>query len=237
MLLGNYSIHNANPGKEIGGYLNPFARMKAGTIYGFYSGDHVVANETNKSSWNNGYRPPYSWMLAPKAGGMASNTQVQTTSDINAANLAAGKNLESAITASGNINSAVIDLVVSMVTNITASGLITDALLVGTLNMTANVAASGNLTATVEALAHLVASLNAAASMSPQMNATANMEADITPFTELSPENLAAAVWNAVANQYNTAGTMGEAMNDAGTGGAHPNLLDTETGNLIIPLD
>lgn len=237
MLLGNYSIHNANPGRTVGGNVDPFSRRKAATMQGFYSGNHVVTSETDKSSWNNGYTPPYSWMLAPKAGGIASNTQVQTTSDIDAANLAAGKNLEAAMTGSGTITTAIIDLVVSMVASIAASGLITDAALVGSLNMTADLAASGNVTGTLRALATLTASLTAAASMSPQMNATANMEADITPFTELSPENLAASVWNAAASAYNEAGTMGEKMNDAGTGGAHPNLLNTETGDLIIPLD
>lgn len=236
MLLGNYSIHNANPGRTVGGNVDPFSRRKAATMQGFYSGNHVVTSETDKSSWNNGYTPPYSWMLAPKAGGIASSTQIQSTSALTL-NLAAGKNLEAAMSGTGNITNAIIDLVVSMVASITASGLITDAALVGSLNMTANLAASGNVTGTLRALAHLTAALTAAASMSPQMNATANMEADITPFTELSPENLAASVWNSVASAYNEAGTMGEKMNDAGTGGAHPNLLNTETGDLIIPLD
>lgn len=38
-----------------------------------------------------------------------------------------------------------------------------------------------------------------------------------TPYTELSPESLAAAVWNATAASYVTVGTMGEKMNDAGS--------------------
>jgi hypothetical protein len=42
---------------------------------------------------------------------------------------------------------------------------------------------------------------------------------DITPFTELSPENLAAAVWNSLAASYNDTGTMGEKLNDAGGAG------------------
>ena len=43
------------------------------------------------------------------------------------------------------------------------------------------------------------------------------MSAELTPFTTLSPENLAASVWNAVAASYNTSGTMGEKLNDAGS--------------------
>lgn len=40
-----------------------------------------------------------------------------------------------------------------------------------------------------------------------------SLEGEWTPFTTLSPENLAAAVWNSVATDYIDAGTMGEVMN------------------------
>jgi hypothetical protein len=51
------------------------------------------------------------------------------------------------------------------------------------------------------------------------ISAIANITADITPFTELSPEGLAASVWNAVADAYNTSGTMGQKLNLASSGG------------------
>lgn len=44
-----------------------------------------------------------------------------------------------------------------------------------------------------------------------------SMAGAFTPYTELSPENLAAAVWNADADTYDTPGTMGARV---GTGGA-----------------
>jgi len=43
------------------------------------------------------------------------------------------------------------------------------------------------------------------------------LEGNISPFTELSPKNLADAVWNAESNQYITAGTMGKNANDVNT--------------------
>lgn len=46
-----------------------------------------------------------------------------------------------------------------------------------------------------------------------------------TPFSTLSPENLAAAVWNALAAQYNDAGTMGAKLNSAAAGGVDLNAL------------
>jgi len=45
------------------------------------------------------------------------------------------------------------------------------------------------------------------------------MSASITPFTELSPQNLAAEVWNSIAADFNTAGTMGNKMNSAASAG------------------
>lgn len=46
-----------------------------------------------------------------------------------------------------------------------------------------------------------------------------SMEGEWTPFTDLSPENLARAVWDALASQYNDSGTMGNKLNTASSGG------------------
>lgn len=46
-----------------------------------------------------------------------------------------------------------------------------------------------------------------------------SLSGEWTPFTELSPENLAASVWNSVAADFNASGTMGEKLNAAGTAG------------------
>ena len=45
------------------------------------------------------------------------------------------------------------------------------------------------------------------------------MQGEWTPYTELSPENLARAVWDALATQFNDAGTMGNKLNTASSGG------------------
>jgi hypothetical protein len=46
-----------------------------------------------------------------------------------------------------------------------------------------------------------------------------------TPFTALSPEGLAAAVWSATAASNNSAGTMGAKLNTASAGGVDLNAL------------
>lgn len=46
-----------------------------------------------------------------------------------------------------------------------------------------------------------------------------SMEGEWTPFTELSPENLARAVWSATASQYMDEDTTGRKLNEAGSAG------------------
>lgn len=52
-----------------------------------------------------------------------------------------------------------------------------------------------------------------------------SMAGEWTPFTELSPEGLANAVWSSLAAQYNDAGTMGNKLNTASSGGVDLNAL------------
>ncbi len=52
-----------------------------------------------------------------------------------------------------------------------------------------------------------------------------SLEGEWTPFSELSPQNLAAAVWNTIASQYDDAGSMGAKLNAAGSGGVDLNAL------------
>ena len=52
-----------------------------------------------------------------------------------------------------------------------------------------------------------------------------SMQGEWIPFTELSPENLARSVWEAIASEYNDAGTMGNKLNTASSGGVDMNTL------------
>lgn len=223
-LLGNYNVFFKNPVTYLGGDgTSGVTGLRSnwnqpGTMRNRFYGENQTANVFSQSSLPHGYTAPYTWVLAPKAGGLGSNVGIQNSGALTA-NLAAGKNLESAIACSGDINSASLALVVSMIAAISASGTITNAALVSYLNMSASLAASGDLTGSLTALGKMIASMSGTGSMSPTMNATANMEADITPFTELSPESLAAAVWNAAAASFNSSGTMGNKLNGAGSAG------------------
>lgn len=69
-----------------------------------------------------------------------------------------------------------------------------------------------------------------------QIGAIANMQCVIRIGAYPSAFDNAQAVLNAIAADYNIAGTVGAKINSAGSGGAVP-MLNTETGDVIIPLE
>lgn len=61
-----------------------------------------------------------------------------------------------------------------------------------------------------------------------------SMAGEWTPFSELSPESLAAAVWGALASVNNDAGTMGEKLNLAGSGGVDYGALADAVAERVV---
>lgn len=213
-LLMNYSILLASPTRFQSAAQGVLAQsFSSQAIRSRFYGGVQIAGEFEKSSLPNGYTPPYTWMLAPKAGGLGCNVGVSGTASLSNGNLAAGKNIETSIGCTGDL-SADCGLIVSLVASILCSGDITDALLIGKLEMLADLAGSGDLTGSLVAIGHILASLSGNVSLSPEMNALANMAADITPFTVLSPENLANAVWAVQTSTLTDAGTTGKTLVD-----------------------
>ena len=134
-------------------------------------------------------------------------------------NLAGGINIESDLTGEGTISNANLALILSAVATLSGVGTLTAAI-TGKLEASADLAGSGDVTGALGALASAVCSMIGTGTISSaDMRAIANMSCDITPFTTLSPENLAAAVWNAIAADFNDSGTMGNKMNSAASAG------------------
>ena len=216
MLLGNYNVFNKNCGRAIGGPTDPTIWFKGGSVHAYYTGDHVISGQTDKASFNVGYRPPYSWILAPKAGGLSSHRQSTITFSQTAV-LAGG------LPASGS-------------TTITFSQTATGGLIVSgsgsatiTFSQTGNIlsiaAGSGSATITLSgtaligALAGLSGSTSITLSPAATINAIGYLSGISTSETEFSAAALAQAVWQAAASDYNDAGSMGEKLNDAGSAG------------------
>lgn len=233
-LLSNGWLYNSEPVSFYGtgnfdcGQLDYFNQQRSSMSYWLPYSD-TVGTTARKSAIPVGYTVGGRF-LALESGGMGmTNSTIWGSADLDAL-MAAGKNLEAALSGTGTLVASQLQTVISMAANLSASGTISNAQLVSFVNMVAAITASGTMTATIGALSNLIASITATGSMSPEMNATANMEADITPFTSLSPESLASAVWNAEAASYNASGSMGEKVNAAGTAG-DPWTTDLSTYN------
>ena len=177
-----------------------------------------------------GHLAPSSWVLPYQAGAMSSFTQCVVTVTPGTLNLAAGRNLSGSTTVTVTVDPAAGQLIVS------ASGSTSIAFtLNGTLAGALSAVGSTAITVTVNsptlgAIVDTVGATLVQITTSATPRATGNMVGNITPFTELSPQNLAAAVWSSLAAQFNDAGTMGELMNSAGS----DPLLEVVEGTLTV---
>lgn len=83
-------------------------------------------------------------------------------------------------------------------------------------NWTASITISTS--ALIWAIQSMIASGSISVSGSSTIRADGYISGVITPFTELSPQNLANAVWSALASQYSDSTTMGGKLNLASSG-------------------
>lgn len=214
MLLGNYNTFNSNPGHSIGGPTDPALWFKGGSLMMFYGSENSAQRE--KSSFNDGYRPPYSWVLAPKAGGLSShNAAVFTLTPTGAAQAGVPISGSTSVTISSTATGGLI---------VSGSGSATIELSsTGTLisiaagSGTATVTLSGS--ALIGALAGLSGSSSITLTPAAVISAIGYLSGISTNETEFSEAALARAVWTALASDYNVAGSMGEKLNDAGSAG------------------
>ena len=165
-----------------------------------------------------GYRPPGSWMIPLSPGALSSYTTITGEGVFGSdPNLAGGKNATATLAGSGEISNALAALIVSAIATLTGSGSLT-ANLNAELQAVATLAGSGNLTATRTALGNIVATLPGVGTVTTTVRATGALEADITPFTDLSPQSLAAAVWASEQGRFLYAVGRNKVVTDPSTG-------------------
>lgn len=207
-LIGNYSVLNKNPGRAFGGSTVSDTRPQfgksgpaRGRFYGWASYPAIAPTP-------NGNRPPYCWVIGQKPGSLSSYTLI-TGAGTATFSAAGGKNAEASLSGSGDVVSAVAQLIVSAVAALTGSGSITGADARALLNAVAALSGTGDFTAAMTAIGHASGALAGVGTASPVIRATGRLEGDLTPFTELSPQSLASAVWDALASDHTDTDTLG----------------------------
>lgn len=222
-LHGNMNVFNKNPGRSMSGqslFGNRPQSSKGGSKRNAFSGDYNEGFD-QKSQTPLGYNPPYCYTIALKSGGLASFQYVIGEGDVTNASIAGGVNLTSDLTGSGDITNAAGALVVSAIATLVGTGTVTGALR-GIATATADLLGTGNVTAALAALGKMTAAIQGTGTVTTSITAKGFMTADIGGTGDaVTPAAVAAAVWEAVAASYNTAGTMGAKLNAAG-GAADP---------------
>lgn len=217
-LIGNYSVYLKNPATYIGGTQVSNCRNAFNATGQLRQRFYPATTDglPTTTALPEGYLAPNSWMLPYDLGAM-------TTSNLNgvgslSANGTAGLSGELSITGEG-LMSLTGGLLAGLTVTMSGTGdltLLGGGLLQGIVAM----AGSGVLTGALGATAGLTLSLSGVGSMTLAPSGTGEMVLDIyVNQSQATVDQIVAAVWSALASEYDVAGTMGEKLNGAGTAG------------------
>lgn len=155
-LIGNYSVLNKTSGSFIGGPSVSDTRANyrlTGKNYNRY-----LDGFSPKSATPSGYVPPYSWVPAIKAGGLATFVTVRGTGDFLRSNLAGGLNGVAPLSGTGNITNASILYAIVAAAALSGSGNATAAI-TGKLEAVAALTGAGDLAGVISVILEMAAAL------------------------------------------------------------------------------
>lgn len=217
MILANYAQQNRNSIKEWGvAFSNPFSQFKP-TLFNNTNIPDTSDIALSRSGLNEGYNTSYSWSHPMRSGGMASTSQIEGVGSLTAAALAV-KLAEAALSGSGDLE-GIGSLIVQAIADLSGAGVISDANMQAFLLAVASLSGSGDLAGTRSALGALIAALSGDGDAETStLTGLGELDADlVVTGSGLTTSNVGQAVWSALASANNSAGTMGEKLNDAGS--------------------
>lgn len=216
MLIKSQSLFQNDIGRSFGGPVHSRARFRASSFANFYYGNSAVSGETEKAGIPVSGSAPYLFTLPPKAGGLSSHNNTSITTAPTAA-IAGGLPGSGASTITFSATGTG-GLIVSGSGSSTISFSPT-ATIVSIVSGSGSATVTFSPTATIGADAFLTGSTTVSFTGSMQSYAVGYLSGTATNETEFSADALARAVWDAVASDFNLAGSMGEKLNDAGSAG------------------
>lgn len=215
MLLNNYTyLTSGLAGHVHSGLTNPIQFIQPHTMRGYWVREQNLNEQIKRDSFPTATNPPYSLVMGDKGSLLSSTTTINGESDV-IANLAQGINISSNL----NGNSTFIanaSLIIQLISNINGSSTLS-ATISGLVKLASVLNGNSSLTGNMGAISFMNSNLSGNSTLTGNLKGKLYLEADITPFTDLSPENLATAVWNSLAASFNDPGTMGEIMNNMGS--------------------
>lgn len=162
------------------------------------------------------------YIMPVTAGGMSSWQSVITVSG--SADMLSGGPMEGSATLS-----FVGDGDASLIISLAGSGAATWSA-TGSVSLTIGLAGDGTISLTGDGGLSMIVPMEGAGSWAMaglgDMRGRLAMDGSWSPYTELSPQSLATAVWSALAAANNEPGTMGDLLNAAGGGGISGAVID-----------
>lgn len=232
------------------------------TVASIAGGLNGVANIDSNGTLNSANLIMIIWLLASLVGTNSSDIELSGTipaiSSVEGFGSLSGEiysliSLASTISSQGILFADVLS-VISAISSLSGSGIIQNSNLISSLLALANISSSGqlapfivgrldgfsnidgngNVLFSIKALAHVVGGIISSGNVSNALPiGKGSLSAEVTPFTDLSPQNLASAVWNSIATAYNTSGTMGYKLNNVSGGSGGGSLTQEEHDKLL----
>lgn len=182
-----------------GGHRRQSIGQLTGARFNWFAGWHTIADETDRNAVPVGAAHPVAWLPTRKAGGMASRSEANFAFSVGTLAMAAGRNLEGATSITWTVADAALELVVSASGTAAITFTVANAALAGALSAVGSTSFAFTVgTATLGAVIDALGTAGITFTNSGTATAIGHLEGDISPFTELSPESLAANVLNAV---------------------------------------
>jgi hypothetical protein len=217
MLLRNYISTNQLLGRQFGGTTQPVTYLHPEVYRNFYLQVENNNAQIVRDSFPTGTTHPYSISMGSKGGLLSSTTMLNGVGTLSPYAVM-GVYMEATLDGTSDF-AATATAIVQLAAELAGSGQLT-ADMVGVIQMAATLDGSGTLTAALKALVSMNATLAGSSSMSPNLTGVGSMSANIFVNSGTATTNeLVAAIWNAVAADNNTAGTMGQKLNGAGSAG------------------
>lgn len=208
-ISGATVLNNAYPSARLANF------ARTGAMRNITAGEGITDDKASRPSGN---RHPSVWMMPQKPGALAARNTLTGAGDVSDAEAWAVKLAQAALTGTGELT-AVGGLIVQLVAAVTGSGEVSDADIKAFLQLAAALTGSGDADGTATGLGALLAALTGSGTgAGSTLTGTGELAADlVVTGTGLSTANVGQAVWAAIASANNTAGTMGEKLNDAGS--------------------
>lgn len=187
-----------------------------------YAGESGFSHLT---SLPDGNYPPVTWRLPLTAGALSSRNKISGNGTLSAsANI--GYQISASLSGSGTVTSAIGQLIVNLIASISGQGTINSANISGFIEAIATLTGSGAISdAKLTGIGDMIADIDGMGDILASIGGVGALVAEIKSYGDLSAEGLRDAIWNAVASNYTSTGTMGAKLNVAASGGVDYDTL------------